>query len=297
MKRALAMLLAAGAAAGCADAGEDAKTGAAEPLLVHGAQFVPGALPSDTGGPRVLTVESQNNALVAGQAGKKLAGNVAGGAMALALRFEDLGTGYWTLPVGVPDPATPGALTWEAVCDFARDLPVGKHELRFAASDRDGAWGPSSDLGLTVRSLVPDGRVVISLTWDSPADLDLHVWAPNGKEITSKTPSSALVTDAGASPGAGDGKLDRDSNASCIDGPRTEDVVFSGGPMPGVWSIYVDEFDACGAPGTTFQVVVYVEGEERLRQGGRLIDLDASGGVRADGRPGPLGAYVTQLLF
>ena len=296
MKRAAA-LLAALLVAACNDASENAASSLGEPMVVHGAQFFGGELPAASGGPALEGVESQNNVIVQGQAGKRFAGDARAGAMSLALELADLGSGYWVLPVGPADPATPGDLTWEAVVDFARDLPVGPHTLHFAAASADGAWGPRSDLSLGVRSIVPKGHVVIALSWSTPADLDLHVWAPDGVDVSPKTPTSALPGDAGVEAGAGDGVIDRDSNAACVDGPREEDLVFAGNPAPGLWSIYVDEFDACAAPTTTWTVVVYVDGAEQLRRTGRLLDADASGGARADGEPGPVGLFVTQLQF
>jgi hypothetical protein len=290
-------LLAPLALAACSDPAEYARSAVGEPLVVRGGQFFPGALPGDTGGPDIVTVDSQNNVVTAGQAGKRLAGNARAGAFSVGMRFDDLGSGYWVLPVSVPDPQSPGDLTWEAICDFGRDIPRGPHTLRFAASSEGGAWGGTSDITFAVRPAIPDGRVVVSLTWNTQADLDLRLYAPNGDAISPKSFTTAPVVDGGAEAGASDGVLDRDSNAGCVDGPRQEDVVFAGAPAAGVYSLYVDEFEACGAPSTTFDLVLYVNGVERLRRGGRLLDVDASGGVRADGEPGPVGLYVTPVQF
>ena len=160
-----------------------------------------------------------------------------------------------------------------------------------------GQWGPASDLTLAVRSSTPKGHVVFALSWDSPADLDLHLVAPNGKELSSKTPTSALP-DAGAVVASEhDAVLQGDSNASCVDGARAEYAVVQDTPAPGTWRVYVDEFDACAAAATTFTLTVLVDGAEVSRTSGRLLDIEASGGSRPDGQAGPLGLWVTSFQF
>ncbi len=244
---ALALLL-----AGCD--GVSAASGAREPIRVRNAAFFGGDLPAGAG-PEVLTIDSQNNLLSQGQAGKRLGGDAAKGANAIALRLGDVGTGYWILPVGAPDPQTPGALSWEAVCDFSRDLPSGRHELVVAASDDASEFGPHNSIPLLVQSLVPDAPAVVSLAWDSPADLDLRVVGPAG----------AIA-------------VDRDSNAGCADGTRVESAVLPEPAPPGLYQVWVDMFAPCGAPAASFVLTVRVAGAAALTQKGRLVDLDADGG-------------------
>ncbi len=268
-------------AAGCDD-GVSATSGLGEPLRVRGGQFFEGKIPAATGGPEVLTVDSQNNLITQGQAGKKLAGVARKGATSVATRFEDLGTGYWIIPVGPADPQSEGDLTWETVMDFNSALAPGKHPLLLAASDASGAFGPTRDLPILVQALTPEGAAVITLSWDSTADLDLHVIGPNGKETDPKHITTAFDLDGGLPPGAG--SIDRDANAGCgQNGYRTESLVFVDPPAPGVYQIRVDMFDACAAPAASFVVTARRAGKSVFSAKGRLLDLDADGGGPGSG--------------
>ncbi len=240
--------------AGCS--GVEADSGTREPLRVRNAQFIAGELPTGSG-PAVLTIDSQNNLLVQGQAGKRLGGDAGAGATSVALRLTEVGRGYWVRPVGSPDPQTPGALAWEAVCDFARDLRPGKYQLEFSAGDADGNFGPANSIPLLVQSLVPAVANVVSLEWDSDADLDLRVVGPDGKSLS----------------------LDRDAGAACNrDGLRLEDAAFE--PVhAGIYQVWVDMNAACGAPVADFVVTVRAGGRKAAEAKGRLLDIDADGGA------------------
>jgi hypothetical protein len=268
-------------AAGCDD-GVSASTGLREPIRVRGAQFFDGDIPAATVGPEISTIDSQNNAVTQGQAGKKLTGLAKKGAFAVAARFQDLGTGYWIVPVGPEDPQTEGDLSWEMVIDYSASLAPGKHPLLLAASDETGAFGPTRDLPILVQPLAPEGAAVISLSWDSAADLDLHVIGPNGKETDPKHLTTTLDLDGGLPPGVG--VIDRDANAGCgQNGYRTESLIFVDPPTPGLYQIRVDMFDACSAPAANFVISARRAGKPVLTAKGRLLDLDADGGGPGSG--------------
>jgi hypothetical protein len=269
-------------ALGCED-GAVSKSGLDEPLRVAGAQFIRGALPHDGGGPKVLTVDSQNNGVVVGATGKKLGGSAEGSAAAIGFQLAGIGTGYWSVPIGAADPQTPGVMTWDATMDYARTIPLGKRDLDLVAIDAAGNFGPLETLPLTFLSNVPEGKVVISLLWDADADLDLHLVTPSGKELDPKHPTT--LSDAGADPASpGTGLLDRDSNSACaIDGYRREDIVFADDPLPGFYLIRVDMFASCGVPATSFVVEIRRDGQLLYQQAGRLLDIDADGGGAGSG--------------
>jgi hypothetical protein len=283
----LALLLAS-----CDDFGVDAATGAFEPIQVQGGQFFAGPLPAGDTGPKVDTINSLDDAIVAGAANKSFSGDVDPGATSVLVAFKDLGTGYWSVPVGPPDPQTNGELTWQATCDFSWSLPLGTHDLQFSAMDAAGRAGPIQDLTILVESPVPTGAVVISLVWDSAADLDLHLVAPGGTELDPQHPTTAasLETDGGLPPGTG--VLDRDSNGGCVEDPfREEDVVFADWPAPGTYVLRVDMASACGAPSADFVVTVRAGGVVKGTFKGRLLAIDADGGG-----PGS-GLFITDLSF
>jgi hypothetical protein len=88
---------------------------------------------------------------------------------AIGVRFANLGTGYWLLPTGSPDPTSDGALDWRFRAAFAGGWPAGRHELLFAAIDENGRSG--NQVGLTVCLLpeVPDNGNVCSPSKAPPA--------------------------------------------------------------------------------------------------------------------------------
>lgn len=279
-------------ATGCGN-GVNANDGGSEPLQVLGGQFYEGSLPVGDKGPAIIAPLAQNNTLFAGQSNKVFTGNAEQGATALAVRVEGHGTGYWTFPVGLADPQTKGELTWSANCDFSSSLSAGTYDLAFSATNAKGEYGPEATLPLTVVSVVPLGQVVFSLTWDSSADLDLHVISPDGSELNPKHPITVAALDGGADSILPEvGVLNRDSNASCAqDGFREEDLVFAGTPAPGDYVFNVDMFASCGAPAADFVLTVRVDGIVQKTFKGRLLDIDADGGG-----PGS-GLHITRFTF
>jgi hypothetical protein len=258
-----------------------------EPLIVEGGQFFPGDLPVSDAGPSGVLVNNLDGIVRAGQAAVSVTGDTGPGSFSVLMRFADLGTGYWSVPVGVPDLLMPGSLTWAATFDFGWNIPVGTHNLLFAAMDMQGRAGPAVVNPLMVETYTPKGPLVISLAWDSAADLDLHVHTPDGFDLNPKFPSTD--PDAGSKPGPQAGMIDRDSNANCVqDNFRQEDAVWQNLPVSGAYLIYVDMFSACGAASADFKVTVSQQGKAPHTVPGRLLASDA------DGASGP-GLFVLQL--
>jgi hypothetical protein len=240
-----------------------------EPIRVSGAQFVEGELPAAGDGPKVVTVESANNKIPQGFLGKAYAGNVGKGAWSIAFKLAGQGSGYWLVPVGFPDPISDvGELRWDAKLDLAPDAPLGKQTVQIEAFDESGRPGPRYEQDLEILSSVPAGRVVVMLKWDSAADLDLVVISPSGKVSDPKHPTTSVAPGGNA-----DGVLDHDSNASCVrDGYQEEAMVFQQPPPAGTYEAYVRMFAGCGAPAANFTASLYVDGELKLSQSGRLLE-------------------------
>lgn len=298
------------ALAGCS--GQPVLPGVGEPLVVRSATFVSGPLPGtppvDEGtpaSPAVTTIQSVNNAFSAGQAGASYSGDVSDDATAVAVRFPELGTGYWVFVPGAPDAVNPGNNIWSMTFDVARDVPPGLNTLRFAAIGPDGASGSQVDQPVCIDAVIPDNynvcfpsrpppSTVLSLSWDAPVDLDLQVVTPNGTVVSAKRPSTGAWGTAN-----GDGALDRDSNANCVaDGRNREDVVWKDPPSPGTYIVYASLFSACGKPAVRFDVSLYgaapVDGGQtlakKLEAAGELLSTDQNGGAG-------LGLYVTSFTL
>lgn len=251
-----------------------APSGINEPLRVQGGQFVNGALPRGETGPKIVTVESNNNAVPQGFIGKKLEGNVGRGASSIAIGLEGLGSGYWLMPVGFPDPLSDGELRWEVLFDVASTAPVGKRALLLTAIDAEGRPGPLYTQAFEVLPQIPSGKMVITLRWDSDADLDLVVVAPTGKTLDPKRPTTVLQPDAGVDAAAPEyGFIDRDSNAACVrDSYRQEDLIHPTSYTPGVWDVRVSMFSGCGAAAANYTVTITVDGQKRGEKSGRLLE-------------------------
>jgi hypothetical protein len=268
----------------CACSSESAGSGRGEPLRVSNGQFFPGAFPAaHEGGPEVSQVDIRSTEFLPGTVAKSVAGVASGSSQAVALGLEGLGSGYWIVPVGAPDPQTPGSFTWGANCDFSNDLPAGFQNLQMSASDPQGNFGPITTRKLNIKSLLPMGKVVASLTWGVDADLDLHIVAPSGGELSPKGPNT-IASDATGTPVPGSGLLQHDSLAGCVsDGQRTENVVWADAPEAGTYTVRVDLFSACSKPSATFKFSVYVDGQPVLERTGRVLDIDADGGGAGSG--------------
>lgn len=285
--RALA-LVSAVSTVGC---GEQVLTqGLEEPIAIRDAQFIEEELPGtpplsleerEEGAeptlPSALSVATPVSNIRPGIAGVPYTGVTSTDAVAVGVKLEGHGSGYWLLPVGAPDLAQGGLLWFSYLVDFHRSAPVGRQRLLFAAVDKDGKSGTQHAASVCIGSEVPDNGnacdptreppgVVVSLWWDNAVDLDLRVVAPNGLTIQSKSPANATPR-----PGApvdknapGIGVLDYDSNRDCvIDGRQRENVVFQV-PEAGKYYVYASLFSACGELSTRYGVDVYstVAGDE-----------------------------------
>ncbi len=284
----------------------DAPIGLLEPVRVVSGSFHPGALASASAGPEVTAIESASGLVLVGERDRLLVGRTTENAYAIGLRFAELGTGWWTVPVQDLDPAYPGERDFQLRYDIGGSVPPGLQTLSLAAIDEQGRRGPLFELEVCVRDdLLPDNlnpcdpelpppALVVALEWDHDVDLDIQVETPSGKRIGAKTPSSypgeagtPVPDEALDDPTVG--RLLRDSNAACeLDGRNAEAIVWQEPPgEEGTYLVYADLFDACGVAGTAMAAVVYRreqrdDGTYALRETERaqaaVFDIQASGG-------------------
>ncbi|HEY0464401.1 MAG TPA: hypothetical protein VGC79_09345 [Polyangiaceae bacterium] len=273
----LSSLLALGLAA-CGDS-EASPSGLNEPLRVPGAQFFEGSFPTThESGPEISQINIRSIDLLQGNPAKAVTGLAGPGSQSVAIALQGLGHGFWVVPVGAESLESPGNFGWGATLSFANDIPVGEHFLQTAAYGDGDQFGPETTQRLSVKSLLPSGQVVASLSWGTDADLDFHLVSPSGKELSPKHPNSSELSSSGnALPG--NGLLDHDSIAGCVpDGLRTENVVWTDAPEAGTYKVLVHMFSACGKPAASFKFNLYVDGQSVLEKAGRLLDIDADGG-------------------
>ena len=125
--------------------------------------------------------------------------------------------------------------------------------------------------------------LVVTLTWDTEADLDLHVVIPNVVDPTTPIeiwakhpigipiPTLEMPIDPYAVATAP--YLDFDSNANCvIDGRRQENVIFQAPPPPGSYAVLVDTPSLCGQPDAQWTASATLDGRHRARH--RAVGVD-----------------------
>jgi hypothetical protein len=234
-------------------------------MQVQGAQFFRDPMPEDGAGPKVLSSTS-NTRVQAGSTREACSGELDSNATAVAVGLAS-DSGYWIVRAGTPLIAAPNAPTFQFVYALAGSISPGAHEMVLRGVDATGQFGPKTTRTLDVVSAArPEGHLVISLTWDSAADLDLHVVLPSGIEIFKRNPTEYERPPPSAGPVPPNapldgGVLDRDSNAGCVlDGQREEDVVWTEAPPKGHYIVRVDTFSLCGAPSAHWRVEALLDG-------------------------------------
>jgi hypothetical protein len=259
--------------------GTDAETGNDAEMQLQGAQFVRGAMPGGAEAPKVAAVQLVTTTIRIGTVGKALGGALDPGSTAALVALAD-DRGYWIVPAGVPDVSSPTFPSFKATASFARTLAPGPHDLVVRAVDGAGNVGPAHTESLTaIDPSIPDGHLVVSLAWDSEADLDLHVVDPNGVEIFNRNINSYEPPPPGQAPDPNAYQhgaiLDADSNANCvIDGRRRENVVWKDPPPPGHYVVRVDTFSMCGQISAHWTVDVLADGVSIGRAQGTTFPSD-----------------------
>lgn len=260
---ALAVATMAATAAGCEGASSDPGLEAWLQLPPEsGAQWRPGDLPGDEGGPEVLAVQTLRATVQLGAVRERLRGQLGRAATGLALGIEG-DRGLWILPAAPPVSEAPESPSFDVRAQIGLTLPPGPTTLVVVAFDEQGRAGPAHRTEVVaVAEEPPSGQLVFELTWDGPADLDLHVvdalggeaWSGDPNTWQPPPPGEPVPPDAWRSGGI----LTRDSNAGCRrDSAPSEHVVWQQAPPSGRYVVRVDADAMCGAIATPWRVAAY----------------------------------------
>jgi hypothetical protein len=275
-------LVAAAAAAASCSAGVQADVGADAYMRVGGAQFVRGPMPDGSdAGPAVAQLTLINNNIWAGLEDDPVGGALDPSATAAAIGLQG-DVGYWIVPGGVPSVAAPNNPTFSASASFSEGIVLGSYTLVARAVDEGGNFGmPATQILVAEPSPTnppPAGHLVVTLTWDTESNLNLHVVDPTGAEIYWGDQSSEPAQ-LGTPVDSGDyGYVDYDSNANCvIDGLRKEDAIWLNPPPSGSYTVRVDTASLCGQPNAHWTVTVVLEGNEIATASGISLDADTWG--------------------
>jgi hypothetical protein len=140
---------------------------------------------------------------------------------------------------------------------FPQQLPSNDFDLYFAAEDASGNVGTLATQTFDA-IVVGTGDLQVTVTWNTDADVDLHVVDPAGSEIywaNRQSPSG--------------GELDLDSNAACVgDNVRNENITWALGTAPqGEYVVRVDYWSSCSASKTDYTVLMNNGGDVQIFRG------------------------------
>ncbi len=249
-------------------------------LRVPGAAFVRGPMPAGSpGSPAVASIDLVNAHIYPDMVGYPIGGALGPGATAAALGLRG-DVGYWIVPAGLPNVATPMDPSFAATATFSAGIVPGSYTLVAEAVDGQGHFGLPRTQDLTAQTApsAPAGHLVITLTWDTESDMDLHVIDSSGFEIfhgamSDHPPPFAPQPEAGSY-----GHLDWDSNANCvIDGKRQESVVWPNAPPAGSYVVRVDAASLCGQPIAHWTVQATLDGASLGEAQGVAVDASTRG--------------------
>lgn len=242
------------------------------PINVRGGIFVDDSLPQPTAGWAVDPPELTGD-------GDYI---VTGGSSAMTAEFGDtpgLGdmvglivgleghSGYFHVPLDDSSGTEALLVFLRAYASFESPPPI--LVVRAALRDRRGRVSPYGTHMFTVAA-VGSGDIQVSLTWDSSADIDLHVVDPYGDEIYygNRTISSG-------------GELDLDSNAGCGGADvRAENVYWPTGQAPiGTYVVRVNHWSDCSGNNTNWTLTVNVCGRTEIYEGYFAAGTSSGGGL------------------
>jgi hypothetical protein len=286
------LLLAFALLAAC---GTPEPSGIDEPFHVVGGQFFEGPLPGiapdapDGGdGPKVFAFGWENPVILPGQGSKSIHGRVSESATSVALRFTDMGSGYWVVPTGPLEPQYPGERTFSVKASFTEQLPAGSHPIAIVAIDADGKPGRQHLRSVCVAGPIPDNlagcnpdtappAMVVSLSWNVDADVDLQIIASDGRIATPEKPLLDPIAQ-GVRPDPSAPRIDRDSLEACVpDGLRRENFILQERLPSGTsLAIHAKLKDACGFSSVAFRLGLH---ERRGDEGAwEVVETFSTGG-------------------
>lgn len=252
-------------ATGCSDAAlKETSYGPIEDLIT-GVQSVdgtvigtlePGQRPPAGGGP-TISVQGVPTAINGGSLRATVSSPTPFSRVLVSLVYFD---NYYQLDL--PAPVT----SVDIILNMSPDAPQAAMGFVYGAAATGGPMGPSLTQSINLLR-VGSGDVQVSVAWDAPTDVDLHVTDPSGEEIYFAHKTSASG-----------GTLDLDSNPACsIDNINNENVVWPTGTAPsGTYTVQLVYWSACSQPMSNYTVTVVVAGQAPQVFSGTLVNASSS---------------------
>jgi hypothetical protein len=229
------------------------------------ATLVAGSRPADGSGP-TITVQGVPTAINGGSLRASVTSPTPFSRVIVSLTYFD---GYYQLDL--PAPVT----SVDIVLNMSPNAPQAAMGFVYGAGAQGGPMGPSLTQNINLLR-VGSGDVQVSVAWDAPTDVDLHVTDPSGEEIFFAHKTSASG-----------GTLDLDSNPACsIDNINNENVVWPTGSAPsGTYSVDLVYWSACSQPQSNYTVTVVVAGQQPQVFSGTLVTSNSSVKI-------PIGTFI-----
>lgn len=214
-------------------------------FTVEGANYVSSSFPESTSDVE-LDVNMNHSALAGGSAYATIASPVA--AEKILVGVEGV-SGYYEID---PELRSNKEIIYDLILVFNQSLNVDDFVVTIAILDEYGDVSQTYDV---VMELVTagTGRLQVSLSFDTPKDVDLILIEPNGEWVYYGNPYSE-----------NGGMLDVDSNAACdIDNINNENIFYGDDAYvePGEYTVYVDMYENCNTDyATNFVLTVFYNG-------------------------------------
>lgn len=220
------------------------------------ASYLAGARPAAGAGP-TITVAGVPSAINGGSLRATVNSTTPFTRVVVSMNFLD---GYYEL--NLPAPVT----SVDLLMTLSQLAPQATMGLMYGAAETGGPLGAVLSQNVNMIQ-VGAGDVQVSVAWDAPTDVDLHVIDPSSEEIYFGNKTSASG-----------GTLDLDSNAACsIDNVNNENITWPvGGAPSGQYSVSLVYWSACTQPQSNYTVTIVVRGQPAQVFSGTLTTANSS---------------------
>lgn len=161
-------------------------------------------------------------------------------------------SGYYEVPTEVRG-YDKNRIEYDFIMIINQNLTADEFTVTVAILDENGDISQTYDVTMEI-IVAGTGRLQVSLSFDTPKDVDLHLFEPNGYHIY-----------YGDRQSYNGGELDVDSNAGCsIDNINNENIFYGDNAYvePGLYTVYVDMWENCNQEyPTNFVLTVLYEGQ------------------------------------
>jgi hypothetical protein len=227
------------------------------------AVFKTGSPPATSGGP-AINVSAPGTVITGGSAQVSVSAGSDFTKVIVAIQGVE---GYYEITI-------PNTTLASLLLTFASSIPQSSFNVLYKVATGGGAVSAEQVIATSVIE-VGTGQVQVSVSWNTPTDVDLHVVEPSAEEIFYGNPTSATG-----------GQLDLDSNAGCsLDNVNNENITWSPTAPRGQYTVRVDYWSACEvSTNTSYVVTVQVEGQQTKTFTGTFAPGDADFGAEGAGR-------------